>query len=108
HEIQDVPVAPSARRRPRVLRPPRRASDGRHDRLRPRSVVPRLQLLQASPHSEEARPSGLPVLASPWSLVLRPWSLVLRPWSFVRGPSPVPGPWTMDGPRTVDGPGTKA
>ena len=60
--VQVVPVAASARRRPGVLRPSRRAADGRLDRLQSRSLVPRLRVLQAPPHAEEARSQRIPIL----------------------------------------------
>ena len=61
-EVQVVPVAPSAGRRPGMLRPPRRAADGGHHRFRSRGLVPGLRVLQAPPHAEEAQPRRLPLL----------------------------------------------
>ena len=39
-QVQVVPLAASARRRPRVLRPPRRAADGRDDGFDPEAWCP--------------------------------------------------------------------
>src|SRR6476619_2742856 len=47
-----------------MLRPPRRSANHRHQ-LQARGVVPRLLVLQAAPHAEEAEPRRLPLLDPP-------------------------------------------
>src|SRR5439155_8066080 len=62
-EVQVVPLAAATGRRRGMLRPPRRAADGRHDRIRSRGLVPGLHVLQAAPYPEKTIARRIPLLA---------------------------------------------
>jgi len=56
-----MPLETATRRRTRMLRSPRCASD-RWYKLQSRSVVPGLHLLQAAPYTKKAKPRRLSIL----------------------------------------------